>query len=335
MSDKELNHEEQLDEFKADGENSIVADPTNVSPKKRKADKMMPGDKATPKLADNTPGTRLGMINAMMNKLSNTPKGQLQDMYASMFKEEAVEEDEKLALTAEDVKEVFGDDLSEEAMDRAVTIFEAAVSAKLSEERVRLEEELQAKFDEELEEAVAEVITKVDDYITYCAEQWMEKNEVAIESTLRTEIAEDFMGKLKTLFTESYIDVPEERLDLFAEASAKAEELEAKLNEQMAENLEMKKQIEEAQKKEVFAEAAEGLTDTQVEKFAALTENVSHSDLEDYAKKLGVIKENYFKTEKKTAIDISDNEEAIEEAEVAPAGPMAAYAQALARTVKR
>lgn len=248
----------------------------------------------------------------------------------------------------EEIDGLFGDDLSEEFKEKASVVFEAAVASRIAEERTALEEEIAAKkveLEESFETAKAELTeelsNQVSDYLDYVVEQWMEANQVAIDSSLNTIIAEEFIEKLKGLFEESYIQVPKEKTDLVAEMAEQVEALEAKLNATIEENIELSKLVESSQQAQVFDEVTEGLVMTQVEKLRTLAEGVEFDTAENYRKKLEIVKEQYF-GEKKTATvqSIEENEivELDEEVTHTPAksaGPVANYVSAIARTVKK
>lgn len=237
----------------------------------------------------------------------------------------------------EDVEEMFSsDELSEELKERAVTVFEAAVEARCIVEEARLQEE----YDQLLDEAVAgiqeEITTKVDQYLDYVIEQWVEDNKIAIESSLRAEIAEEFMGNLHKLFVESNINVPNEQLDVLGEMTAKVEQLEARLDESVNRQLELQAVIDEAEKEAVFDEVSEGLAATQVEKLRTLAEGIDYADADTYKKKLDIVKENYFsdKTQAPAATLVDESESPLtEEAAPVPA-EMAKYVTAISRTLK-
>jgi hypothetical protein len=242
----------------------------------------------------------------------------------------------------EDVEEMFnGHDLSEDFKEKASTLFEAAIQARIITETARLEEE----FDEKLEEAVAEIneelTSKIDSYLDYVVEQWMEDNEVAIESTLRNELAEEFIEGLKGLFSEHYIDVPQEKIDVIESLASKVEELEAMVSETLEENNQLKDALVGTEKKEVFESFLDDLALTQQEKFKALAEGIDFDgDLETYAKKLSVIKENYFGVEKKAPTSTNIVEETFEgdtkDTNTVNVDPtMSFYAQAISRTLKK
>lgn len=193
-----------------------------------------------------------------------------------------------------------GEELSEEFKDKAATIFEAAVMSRVKSEVARLEEEFQARLEEESAKNAEGLVDQVDGYLGYVAEQWMSNNELALESGMKAEILEGFVGGLKGLFEEHYIDVPEERFDVLGSMEEHIQELEEKLNEQVAANIEMSKVISEATRQSIIDEASEGLSDSQVEKFAGLAEELSYENEESFTKKVQTIRENYFSTKEKS-----------------------------------
>lgn len=238
----------------------------------------------------------------------------------------------------EDVEEMFvGEELSEEFKDKASTLFEAAVNARVTVEIAKLEEEFEQKLDEELGKAVESIEKGLDSYLDYVVEKWMEENQVAIESSLRNEIMEEFIGGLKGLFAEHYIDVPEDKVDVLEALTAKVEQLEDSLSEVIEENTELKGVLTESKRQEVLEDLAEGLTMTQAEKFFALAEGIEFDgDLDVYTKKLSVVKENYFV---KSAAKSNLEEETFEVDTAAPTvsydPSVNRYAQAISRTVKK
>jgi len=237
----------------------------------------------------------------------------------------------------EEVEAMFvGQDLSEEFKEKATVVFEAAVNAKVEEVKAALVEEYDATFEAAKQEIEEEVAAKVDEYLNYVVEQWMEENKLAVESSLRTEISEEFITGLKSLFEEHNISIPEEKVDVVEELAKRVEELEDKLNEQINENIELRKITDEVEKEVVFAQVSEGLAATQIEKLQALSEGVEFSDVETYKKKLEIIKENYFPAEKKVSSVLTEEVEEIQEETKAPVtGPMNRYVTALSRTIKK
>jgi len=239
----------------------------------------------------------------------------------------------------EDVEEMFdGEDLSEEFKDKASTLFEAAVNARAVIEITRLEEEYETRLEEEVTSIVEGVENNLNTYLDYVVENWMQENEVAIESALRNEIMEEFIGGLKSLFAEHYIDMPEEKINVVEELAAKVERLEAALDETINENAELKVAILESVRQETVDEIAEGLTLTQSEKFLSLAEGVSFDgDLDVYKKKLSVVKENYFPATKPQSSNIEEEtfEGEIGEKTVNVDPQVNKYVQAISRTVKK
>jgi len=217
--------------------------------------------------------------------------------------------------------------LSEAFKGKAAIIFEAAMKSKLSEEVERLEENYATQLQEEVDTFKADMVEKVDGYLNYVVENWMKENEVAIQSGLRTEIAEEFMDKLQTLFTESYITVPESKVDLVDELSEANAEQASKLDEQTADIIAIREELESYKRYEIIREAAAGLAETQVEKLVKLSEDVDFVSEEVFAEKVATIKEAYFKKPAKdTAEDIAEDV-AHEDGDVS--APMAAYLTAL------
>lgn len=243
-----------------------------------------------------------------------------------------------LNAVREDVAEMFsGDDLSEEFKEKAAIIFEAAVNARINIEEARLAEEFETALTEAVEEVKEEMTEKVDQYLDYVVEQWIEENSLAIESTIRADIAEDFMEGLYRLFAESYISVPEEKINVLGELKAQVEELEAKLDESINTQMELQSVIDEAHMEAAFDQVSEGLAATQVEKLRTLAEGLEFTDDESYVKKLNIIKDKYFgegKVTKTTGVITEEASDGLEEAAKAPSGEMAHYVSAISRSRK-
>lgn len=231
-----------------------------------------------------------------------------------------------------ELNSIFGEDLSEDFRTKATSIFEAAVIARVNTEMEVIAQRLQEEKDQEVEELAEQLVEKVDSFLNYVVEQWLEENTLAVDKGLRSEIAEDFISGLKTLFQEHYIDVPEEKYDVIDELQTKAGELEDRLNSTLEENMSLSKEVTELKKGLILGEMTGDLADTESEKLARLLEGVSFDSEELFREKLKVIKENYFpKTQK------SSPEEQIltEEAPMQDTSDvMARYAQALSRAVK-
>jgi hypothetical protein len=242
-----------------------------------------------------------------------------------------------LGAVKEDISAMFaGEDLTEEFKEGASTLFEAALTARMNLETLRLEEEFAEALSEEVDGVKEEMTTKIDQYLDYVVEQWIEENKLAIETSLRAQIAENFMDGLYNLFAESYITVPEDRVDVLGELHAHIEELEAKLDESINTQLELQSVIDEATQEATFDEVSEGLAATQVEKLRTLAEGIDFNDVETYARKLNIIKDKYFTEGKKvvsTGVITEEAEELTEQVAPVPAH-MAHYAAAISRTVK-
>lgn len=240
---------------------------------------------------------------------------------------------------AEDVEDMFnGEELSEEFKEKTSVIFEAAVNARVTTEVARLEEQYEIALEEQVAAIADELSEKLDTYLDYVVENWMEENEVAIESTLRNEIMEEFIDGLKNLFAEHYVDVPENKIDVLESLASKVDSLEEKLNEAINENAELKGMLSEEAKKDIFEELASDLALTQQEKFSALAEGLEFDgDLETYTRKLEIIKENYFADNSVHSSNIVEETfEGDVGGTVTSADPnVNRYVQALTRTVKK
>ena len=236
----------------------------------------------------------------------------------------------------EDVNALFGDDqtISEDFKSKAATIFEARVLDRVTQ----IQEDMESQYASMLEEAVetikSDLTEKVDDYLNYVVEQWMEENQIAIESGLRSEITEDFIAGLRNLFAENYINVPEDKVDLVEELAAKVEELENKLNEEIETNIEYKKALTEAIKEQLTVEVCEGLTATQVEKIKSLAESVDFSTEEEFKEKLETLRENYFPSgiQKANVSQLQEQFEDTEEKKVIHDPFISAVSQAISKT---
>jgi hypothetical protein len=230
-----------------------------------------------------------------------------------------------------------GENLSEEFVTKATTIFEAAVIARAEEVIAEAEQELVEEFEIAVEQIKEELASKVDDYLNYMVEEWMQENQLAVESGLRSEVTEDFINGLRDLFVEHYIDIPEDKVDVVEGLSAKVEELEDALNEQIHRGIQLSKELNEQKKIEAIYTACEGLSQTQVEKLKSLAENVEFTTEEEFVEKLEVIRESYFSSNVKSADNSAlDDEVEIEEEKVkykSSDNLMEAYSQAISKTL--
>lgn len=291
------------------------------------------------------PKTKAGMINAMYGKLQAMKKDQLVASYSKMmtdnvdeeqFDGEAIAEKQDISYQADfstDLNALVESEatLSDEFKAKAETIFEAAITSKLSEEVDRLESKYNEELSEEIATTKSNLVEKVDSYLNYVVENWMEENKLAVQSGLRTEIAENFMDKLKDVFTESYIDVPETKVDLVDELSVTVDELEEKLNGQTAKSIAMAEELETYKRDAIIREAARGLADTQAEKLNKLVSDIDYEDDETFAQKVATVKESYFNKPAVGSVDILEESDDDGNA-VEVSGSMSAYLSAIRKT---
>ena len=255
-----------------------------------------------------------------------------------------IDEDEKEAKAKKeseiDVKEhieaLVGDsDLSEEFKQKAATIFEAAINSKVKAEKNRLAAEYDTKFEEEISKSKSELTEKVDSYLNYVVEEWMKENKLALERGIKGEIAEDFIGGLKKLFEDHYIDVPDEKYDVLEDQASKIEGLEKKLNEEIEKNIDMNKVNGSLKRQDIIDENSKDLADTAKEKFDSLVEGVEYSSEEDFAKKVETIKESYFGQKAEKSVDNTDIDDVAVGGETSNedlSNAMAAYTNAISKT---
>ena len=342
----ESSGEEILDEAKAKVEKEEV-DEEEVAEEKEEVEEAV-----------SVPKTKAGMIKALYNQLNGMKKSDLSDSFSKIMgstlkEEEEADEDEEEEKPMEskklkkedleiDVKEdieaiVNGEDLSEDFKTKASTIFEAAVSAKVLSEVNQRIDELETNYKKEItdakEEHLSTVTEKVDGYLNYVTEEWMKENELAVEKGIRSELVEDFMTGLKNLFTEHYIDIPEEKVDLVDDLFEKVEELEQKLDESINTSVDIKKELAEYKKAETLREVSEDLADTEKEKLGKLADGIDFEDKSQYSEKLEVIKENYFpKQQSETITEELENTEEEQDSSESTVDPIVSkYASALTR----
>ena len=269
----------------------------------------------TTKPSDASSDTQLKMKKEESEELEGEEVIAEEEQEDQVIVEKSHDKEEMKKKMKEDIDALFADDstISEEFKSKVSTIFEARVSDRVAQ----IEEEIESKYAGMLEEALAsvqsELTEKVDDYLNYVVDHWLEDNQIAIESGLRAEITEEFISGLRNLFAEHYIDVPSEKIDLVDELAGKVEELESKLNEEIERAVDLNKQLIESRKIEITHQVCEGLTATQVEKIKSLAESVEFSTEDEYKEKLETIRENYFPSGVKKA-DAEQLHEKIEEA---------------------
>ena len=201
---------------------------------------------------------------------------------------------------SEDVAALIdGEDLTEDFKKKAATIFEAAVKSKISSIRKQIREESKKENDERAESMQSTMIESMDNYLNYATKEWMEENKLAVETGVRNEVTESFISGLKKLFEEHYIDVPAEKEDVFESLVQEVAELETNLDEQTQKHMDTVKELNTYKAKDVFHEITDGMVDTDIEKMKELTEDVDYESDEQYKEKLNIIKNSYFKSDKK------------------------------------
>ena len=346
--DVELQDDEEILEAQAHDPKNAEAQSVASIDKAGDATGTAPKRKGDNTKQDPAPKTKAGMIAAMVGSMQKMDKKAINAMYTQynstdpeVFSGEQIAEEEAKKDQVK-VEVDFKDDLgalvneeatlSDEFKQKAETIFEAAINAKVNAEIDRLEEKYNEELSEEIESTKKDLVEKVDSYLNYVVEGWMEDNKLAIQNGLRTEIAEDFMNKLKDLFVESHIQVPEDKVDLVDELADNVEELEAKLNESTERSIQMAEELETYKRESIIREAAKDLAETQVEKLKSLAENVDFDDEETFAKKVAQLKESYFAKTAKTQEEIIEDDDA---PIVESTGSMDSYLKAIKKTASK
>ena len=292
---------------------------------------------APPQIKKVHPKTKAGMISAMTNTMLKMSKEDMKGMYASYHAESVDMEDSEVVVettvdTSAELEALVESEatLSEEFKQKTAILFESALKSKLSEEVDRLEDQYKAELAEEVSSTKSDLVEKVDNYLNYVVETWMEDNKLAVQNGLRTEIAETFMEKMKDLFTESYIDVPESKVDLVDELAESVDELETKLNEQTQKVIDTTVELEGYKRNTIIREATRDLAETQVEKLKSLVEDVDFGSEEIFAEKVNTIKESYFSKTIKEEVSQEIAEEADQTVEVSDV--MASYLSTIRKT---
>lgn len=238
------------------------------------------------------------------------------------------------ADVASELKQLFGEEATPEFIEKTSTLFEAAVALKVNE----IQEAYEAALAEEVETIREDYAAKIDEYLSYVAEEWKSENEVAIETSLKNELTEEFIEGLKNLFAEHYIEIPSDKVDVLEAMAQKVEELETRLNESLAGSIELKKEIAQHEMQDVFDTVSEGLALSQVEKFRTLAESIEYSDAASYQQKLELVKENFL-SDKKPAAQSNILTEEFESNETQPnvslSKDMNKYVSAISRTLKK
>jgi len=253
--------------------------------------------------------------------------------------EVVTEEEEPIDIEADVAALLEGEELSEEFQSKAKTIFEGAIRSKVAEIKEELQESYATALVEELDKIKAGLTERVDGYLEYVADEWMQENELQVEAGLKTEMTESFLEGMKSLFEEHYVTIPEEKYDVLNSMVDKLDEMESKLNEQIDRNVALNRRLAESNADGVFASVSEGLADTQKEKLASLAENVEFESEPDYREKLETLKESYFPSKtsapKSTSENLSEEVSTEEVASVDVAPRMQAYLDLLSRAAKK
>jgi len=307
------------------------------------------------------PKTKAGVIQAAVDMLKAARKEQAQKMFAKMVlgpdEEESVKsaddavkgvkkaEDPKAKAKVEaidfdeDLENIIKEEatLSDGFRDKAQTIFEAVLTSKLTQEIERLEGEYAQNLEEEVTDVQNQLVEKVDSYLNYVVESWMKENEVAVQNGLRTEIAEDFMTSLQSVFKEHYIEVPEGKVDLVDELNEQVNELEDTLNKTTQDNIDLHTKVQSYERASVVRDMSEGLVETDAEKLASLVEDIEFDNKENFEIKVKTVKESYFTKEITESVDEVDSllgSDAADENEKVVSSSMSQYTQAITKFTK-
>ncbi len=302
---EELEKNLDLDEAKATGEDSVAADPVTPAGgavKKRKGDVKKAADPKADNIEDDV----------------KTPQGS---------------NDEGLKEAVERLFE--GTELSEDFKTQTVAIFEAAVQEKVTAEKAALEEKFESDLQEQVNVTVDELVEKVDQYLDYVVESWMEDNKVSVESNIKVEVAESLLTSIKGLVIEHNMEIDDEQVDVVADLEAKLEESTSKYNDIVEQMIEVREAKEKADIAIAFKTVSEDLTDTQVEKLRVLSEGVSYESVDEFTSKMEAIKTSYFAEQAPAPVQEDETdllqEETAEEAQPVIDPSMARYAESLGR----
>jgi len=319
-------------------------------------------DKKESKVKEITiPKTKAGVIQAAVEMLKKARKEDAQKLFAKMSKMDESEDDGSVKKAIDAVKPEkdksikakpsdasakiesvdFEEDLdalvaeeatlSDEFRGKAGAIFEAVLTSKLSAQIDRLESEYAQNLEEEVTEIQNGLVEKVDSYLNYVVENWMKENEIAVTEGLRTEIAEEFMSSLQTVFKEHYIEVPEGKDDLVEDLHSQVSELEEQLNKSTEDSIDLFNKVQSYERAEVVREASSGLAETEAEKLASLVEDIEFDNKENFEMKVVTVKESYFKKEVNESVDEVDSLLGEDNQEVDMSDSMTRYTQAITK----
>jgi len=293
------------------------------------------------------PKTKAAIMASVNDMLKKSKKLDAQKIYASVCKtmesDEGDDEEEEKPVKedvnvdhidySEDLESLVAEEatLSDGFQAKAGIIFEAALKSKVGAEIDRLESEYVANLEEEVTEIKSELVEKVDSYLNYVVSNWMTENEVAVSTGLRTEIAEDFMSSLQSVFKEHYIEVPEGKVDLVDELADQVAELEESLNKSTEDNIALTESVSSLERAEVVRNASSGLALTEAEKLASLVEDIDFDDAESFEMKVNVVKESYFRSEAQESVDEAQQLVGTDEAPADISDVMARYTSAISK----
>lgn len=306
------------------------------------------------------PKTKAGVIQAAVDMLKKARKEDAQKIFAKMAKVDEMEDNEKKSISdvdkaiksapqkknelkakakvesvdfEEDLDAVIAEEatLSDGFRGKAATIFEAVLTSKLAHEVERLETEYAQNLEEEVSDVKSELVEKVDSYLNYVVSNWMDTNEVAVTEGLRTEIADDFMTSLQSVFKEHYIDVPEGKVDIVEELSASVAELEETLNKTTEDNIKLHESVQTLERADVVREQSSGLADTEAEKLGSLVEDIEFDNRDNFEMKVKVVKESYFTKEISETADEVSSIAGTDEAPADITDAMSRYSQAISK----
>lgn len=357
--DAELDSEEELVENEVGNEEEALDEEVVAEAKvEEDEDEDKKDEEKVEESAPVVPKTKAGVINAALEMFKKAKKEDAQKLYAKLTKVEESEDDgtvdkavdtvakdkkaPKAKLEAADYSEDLDILVAEEATlsdgfrVKAGAIFEAAYASKVGAEIDRLEGEYAQNLEEEVADIQSSLVEKVDSYLNYVVENWMKENEVAVETGLRSEIAEDFMSALQVVFKEHYIEVPEGKVDLVDELSSQVAELEESLNKTTEENIRLYESTQSLERAEIVRRHSSGLAETEAEKLSSLVEDIEFDNAESFEMKVSVVKESYFKQDVTESVDEVNaaigNQEADEVQSIS--NSMAAYTQAITKSIK-
>ena len=339
-NDKSEEKEDEKKDVKevADKEKEMKKETSHEDEKKKEVKEVAEKDKEkeVKEVADKD--KKMEMMKSDVEKMKKEVADKEKEMKEMMSKDkEMKKETAKDKVKDMDMKEdvsalTDGEELSEEFKAKAATIFESAVKAKLVEEIEKLEGEYETKVNEGIASAKEEIVEKVDAYLNYVVSEWMKDNELAIEKGLRTEITEDFIGGLKSLFESHYINVPSEKYDVIEDQAAQIEKLKEEVNQSIEKNVELNQKISEHAREDIIKDVSSDLAATEADKLNGLAENIEYKDAESFRKSVETLKNSYFP--RAQASDTESNEVADNNAGADLSESMAAYTAAISKSKK-